>query len=357
MERQLVDDGAWGGQADRPHPGGGRDLVDGPDHRQDRGLDVGQREQAVVDGEPTLEQPVVVDELAEELSQCGARPGHPAVGLQEASLPLARQQRLPIVKLEDEVDAVAHRLHGIEQRKAVAARPRGESAAAEDPVGDQVRQARGQVLGEPEGHTVAGVDGAAEGHQRGQAVVAAVGGHLVAEHPALGVATKVDVAAGQLTHIVDGVRDGEHVVGQCALEATLDAFRGAEVDHPRIGAVVVEGGDRAGGRRDVVDLGGQHHRRHEQDGRSDAARAVAVVIGRRVVVAQAVDAVLGRHLVGRWLLLGIEPAEASHLERVLGSRAHPADGSGDPLGQQWHAAYLRSNDLVSAPQSRYCRGE
>ena len=195
-----------------------------------------------------------------ELGQRRARPGHPAVALQEPPLALARQQRLAIVQLHHELDPAAERLDRIEQEEAVAAEPGGQRRAAKD-VGDQAGQPRGQLLGEPERHPQPRVDRAAERDQRAQPVVAAVGGRLVAEHPALGVAAQVHVAAGGLADAVDGVRDGQHVIGERALQPALLALGGAEVDHPRIDAVLVQEGDGAGGGRDVVDLGGQHHRR------------------------------------------------------------------------------------------------
>ena len=99
---------------------------------------------------------------------------------------------------------------------------------------------------------------------RVDALAAPVRGGLVTEHPALRVAAEVDVAAGRLADAVDGVADGDDVVGEGALEPALLVLGGAEVDHPGVGAVLVQDGDRARRRRDVVDVGGEHQRRHEE---------------------------------------------------------------------------------------------
>ncbi len=106
-ERQLVHRGPRSGEPDRTHPAGGCDLVHGPDHRQDRGLDVGQAQQPAADHEPSLEHPVVGDELAQEVGHRGAGPGYPAVGFEKAPLALAPQQGLAVVELEDELEPVA----------------------------------------------------------------------------------------------------------------------------------------------------------------------------------------------------------------------------------------------------------
>lgn len=70
-------------------------------------------------------------------------------------------------------------------------------------------------------------------------------------------------------HSLDGVADPEHVIGERTLEPALLALGSAEVDDPRIDPVRPEKPDGALVRVDVVDLGRQHERRHEQQGRSD----------------------------------------------------------------------------------------
>ena len=116
------------------------------------------------------------------------------------------------------------------------------------------------------------------------------------------------VAAGRLAHAVDGVGDGEHVVRERPLESALLSLRRAEVDHPRVGSPVPEDRDRARVRRDVVHVRGEHHRRHEQYGRSGRPSVAAWE-----VVAELVHAMLGRHLVRRGLLVGLQATEAGDL--------------------------------------------
>ncbi len=124
LERELVDVGARGGQADRADSGRGGDLIHRPDHRQDRAVDVGQRQQPVVDHEAALEQTVVVDELLQEIGHRRARPRHPPVGFQEAALTLPGQQRVTIVQLEQEVEPAARGLDGVEHPETRPAGPR-----------------------------------------------------------------------------------------------------------------------------------------------------------------------------------------------------------------------------------------
>ena len=345
LQGQLVDLGAGRGLADRAHPRGRGDLVHRADDRQDRAVDVGQGQQPVIDDEAALEHPVVGDELVHEVGQGGPGPRHPAVGLEKAPLTLAGQQRLAVVQLHDELQAAARRLDRVEHAKARAAEPGRHLPASEHVVGQHGGQAPGELLRQPERHPQPRVDGTAEGDQRGQPLAPPVGGGLVAEHAALAVAGQMHVAAGGALHPVHRIGDRDHVVGQRALKASLLAFGGAEVHHPRVGAVFVQQGDRARGRGDVVDLGGEHHRGDEQDRRarragSGSALGPRAPVGARpalgVVVAQPVDPVLGGDLVGRRLLAGGQAPEAGDLERILRGRAEAGDRRGDRLGQEIH---------------------
>ena len=69
---------------------------------------------------------------------------------------------------------------------------------------------------------------------------------------------------GRGADLVDGGVHGEDVVGQRALGAAHLALRGAEVDDERVDAGRLQHADRAALRRDVVDLRGEHQRRHQQ---------------------------------------------------------------------------------------------
>ncbi len=341
---QLVDVGAGRRQADRSHPGCRRDLVNDSDDGQDRAFDVGQRHQLIVDREAALEHSVVGDELAQEVGHRRPRPGDPAVGLQEAPLALTREQGLAIVQLQDEVDPAAQRLDRVKQAKARPAGPRRQRPGSEHAIGEQLRDAGGELLRDTEWHPQPGVDRTAEGDHRGESLVAAVCGHLVAEHPPLRVAPKVHVMAGDLPHALDCVRDGQDVVSERPLQPALLPLGRAEVHHPRVGSVAVE--DRHGARRRgyVVDLGRQHHGRHQQHRRTGGwSGGVAVV----VVVTQAVDALLADHLIRRRLLFGVQAAEAGHFERILRGSAEPGHRPGDRLRQQ---LWLSSSPL--APSQR-----
>ena len=138
----------------------------------------------------------------------GPGPGDPPLPHQEAALALARQQRLAVVELEDELDLLAQRLDRVEQAKAGAAHPGRDRGAPEDP-GEHAGRRLGDLLGDPERQRDPGVDRAAEGDHRVDPLAAAVGGRLVTEHPALRVAAEVDVAPGRLAHPVDGLGDGD----------------------------------------------------------------------------------------------------------------------------------------------------
>ena len=66
------------------------------------------------------------------------------------------------------------------------------------------------------------VDGAAERDQRAQPLAAPVGGRLVAEHPALGVADQVHILTGGLCGQVNRLAQRDDVVGQIPSHTTLD---------------------------------------------------------------------------------------------------------------------------------------
>jgi hypothetical protein len=321
MQGQLVHIGSRRRLEDRPHARGRRDLVDAPDDGQDRAIDVGERHQPVLDREAALEHPVVGDELTYEVRHRGSGPGDPSLAFEEAALALAGQQRLTVVQLKQELDLVPQRLDGVEQLEAVAARPGGKSPSAQR-VGKQLGGACGELLRKPERHRLPRVDRTAERDQRSQAVVAAVGGRLVTEHAALRVTGEVHVVTGRIADPVDGVRHRQHVVSQRPFQTPHFALGRAEVDNPGVRTVVAQDRHRARARGNVVDLGGEHQRRHQQDRGTDT-----VLVW--VVVTQAVHALLRNQLVWRRLLVGRQPTEARHFERVLSGGSDTGHGSDD----------------------------
>ena len=119
---------------------------------------------------------------------------------------------------------------GSRSRKPARLAQAGSHSAREGARGDQLGHADGELLGHAERDGRARVDRGAEGHERVDALAAAVGGGLVGEHAALRVAAEHDVAAGELAHAVHRLADRAHVVGQRAREPALLALGRAEVD-------------------------------------------------------------------------------------------------------------------------------
>ncbi len=172
------------------------------------------------------------------------------------------------MKLAHEVETLAQRLDGIEQAKAGAAEPGGDGGAPED-AGEQTGGGLGHLLGDAERQCAMGVDRAAEGDHAVDRLATAKGGGLIAEHAALRVTGEVDVATGRFArHGPTASETATTWSVKRALEPALFALGGAEVDDPGIDPAIAEHRDGARGRRDVVDVGGQHQRRHEQDRRS-----------------------------------------------------------------------------------------
>ena len=86
-------------------------------------------------------------------ASAGPGPGDPAVGLEEAALALARQQRLAVVELADEVEPLAQRLGRVHQPEAGAAQPTpGTPRRGEDVLGEEGRgRAIAASSGRPKG--------------------------------------------------------------------------------------------------------------------------------------------------------------------------------------------------------------
>src|SRR5205823_3591943 len=86
-------------------------------------------------------------------------------------------------------------------------------------------------------------------------------------------------------------------------------------------------------------------RRDEQHRRARAPVAI------RGVVPQPVDGKFGDNVVGRGLLVGLEAAEARHLERVLGGSPKPGNGPRDRLRDQIHRRRSTSSPNARAGAS------
>ncbi|SHU46113.1 Uncharacterised protein [Mycobacteroides abscessus subsp. abscessus] len=77
----------------------------------------------------------------------------------------------------------------------------------------------------------------------------------------------MDLAAGDAMHGLDGVTDGDDVIGQCAFHAPRHPVGAAEVDDPRVDAGPVQDAHRTAVLGDIPHVGGHHHRmHHEHDG-------------------------------------------------------------------------------------------
>ena len=175
-----------------------------------------------------------------------AGPGvrRPPLAVEEAALALARQQRVAVVQREQELRAVLQRLHRVEHLEGQAGPPARQRELAQQAGLDEVVGQPGHDLGrDRDRQRCRRVDRRAEGDQRVDVGAAAVGGGLVGEHAALRVAAQHHRAAGRLDDAVDGVADGEHVVGERALEPAGLAVGVPEVDDPGVDALLVQRAD------------------------------------------------------------------------------------------------------------------
>ena len=187
-DHEFVDVGLRRGPLDAAHRGGLPDVVDLADDRQHRAVDVGQRHEVAVDGKAAGHHPVVRDELLEQLEMAGPDQRDPALGGQESPLLFARQQRLAVVQLPQEVQPRLRGLDRVEHLEAGARQPAWDVDPAEHVVGHEVRgggrQAGRQVHRQPG----QGVDRCTERDDAGEILRPAIGRGLVGEHAALRIA-------------------------------------------------------------------------------------------------------------------------------------------------------------------------
>ncbi len=157
---------------------------------------------------------------------------------------------------------------------------------------------------------------ASEGDHRREVSRAPIGRGLIGEHPALRIAREVHVLPRRLRDQADGLVHGAHVVVEGAIHAAFFALGRAEVADPHVDAVTKQRAHRADVLGDVVDLAGDHQRRHQENGRGDRSREVAPF-----VVAQLEDAPLMDDLEGRPFRLG-EATHARQLRRIAHAAPH-----------------------------------
>ena len=125
-----------GGTPDPAHARRWGQLVPVAEDDQHRDLQVGERDHAPTDLEPTGQHAVVAEELLGELGQRRPRPRDEALAVEEATLWLAVQQRLTVVQLADEVDAGTDRLDRVEELEDGARQPARRTGRLEQPPGE-----------------------------------------------------------------------------------------------------------------------------------------------------------------------------------------------------------------------------
>ena len=126
-----MDVGTRSRAADRPDRLGLSDLVVLADKAQDGPVDVGEGQRSSVDDHAAGQHPVLCDELPQCVGERRSRPGDPAFRLDKAPLTLVGQQRFAIVQLPEEFHPRLHILYWIEQPKAFAGSPSGQSRAVQ----------------------------------------------------------------------------------------------------------------------------------------------------------------------------------------------------------------------------------
>ncbi len=339
----FVDVGVRCRAPDAAHRGRLADVVDLADEGQHRAGDVGQGDHLSVDGETPGHHPVVGDELLEQLGDRGTGPRDPAFAFEEAPLLLARQQRLAVVQLADEVDPRLGGLEGVEHLEAGARHPAGDGQPAEDVVGHEVGGGRGEVCRDAHRQGGQGVDRGAEGDDAGQALRTPVGGDLVTPHAALRIADQMDVAARGVPDRVDGLTERDDVIGQRAAHAAFDLVGFAEVDDPGIEPPAVQDPHRAFVAGDVPHVGGHHHRMHHQHRRPDGRLAGPTV--RREVPPELVHRHALDDLGRRRHRAGFQAPQSQDFQPVLRGSDQPRDRSCDHRKIDIHCCSLSLDSL------------
>ena len=306
---------------------------------------------------PWMEKPPLIIRLCamnclSSSAIAGPGPRDPAVGREEAALLLPRQQRLAVVQLAQEVEPRLRGLDRVEHLEPGARQPARDVDAGEDVIGHEIGGARGKPGGQVHRQRGQRVDRRAERDDAGEVLGPPVGRGLVGEHPALRVAGKVDVAAGDLLDGVDGLAQRDDMVGEVALHAALDLVGRAEVDDPRVDARLVQDADRAVVAGDVPHVGRHHHRVHHQHRaarRFGAGPGVGREIAPQPVHRHALD-----DLERRRHRAGFQAAVTQHFQPVLRGGHQPPDRPG--YRRQVHHDPLPFCALCQSPDCRRHHG-
>ena len=258
--------------------GGGRDLVDLADEGEDR---AGRCRPASRAARRSRSRP--------RACGCGRRTGagsRRAPGPGQATQPSASRNRRWRSRGSSASRSWSWRMKstrwrsdftGSSMRKPVRLTQAGTAKRASRLLGEQAGGAGRDVLGEAERHRRARVDRAAEGDQRRDALRRG-GRRRPGSRTSRPGCSRRGGRRGpsSLRTVSTASRDGEHVVGERALEAALLAARARRSRRPtgrrRCSCRIADGG---GGGGDVVDVGVEHHRRDEDHRRAVGASASA----------------------------------------------------------------------------------
>ena len=252
------------------------------------------------------------DELVDEVAQRRSRPGHEALAAEEPAASLTANERVAIVELGQEFDALLDLFARGKQLEPGARELAGQGPHAIDHPGehglDDLGEGRHGVAANVSRNVLVDVDRAAERDDALHTLAAHVGRRLIGEHSALRIPHDVHVATFEGAHSGDALGDGFHVVGQVSPQTVLGLFRSAEVDQVGRDLGATERGHRREVLLDVVDLGGHHERRDQED--RDSPR-----IGVGGVAAEFVVGPFVNDLV-RGAVFRTELPDARELERV-----------------------------------------
>ena len=252
---------------------------------------------------------------------------------------LAGQQCLAVMQLQQEVEFRLRRLDRVEHLEAGPGQPARDVDAVEHVVGEELRAHDAHVGRDAHRQCGQGVHRRAERDHAGDVLGLAVGGRLIAEHAALGVAHQVHGLAGGGRNDVDGLAERDDVVGQGAFHTAGDLVGRAVVDHPRIEPGRMQDADGTVLAGDVPHVRRHHHRMDHERRWCRAPTAGPVV--RREVPPELVHVVALDDLERRRHGAGLESAPARHLVAVLGGRDEPLQRFGDCRYVQIHRCSCR----------------
>ena len=181
-----------------------------------------------------------------------------------------RQQRLAVVELADELEPLAQRLRRVEQPEAGPAHPgRARRRCAKTCSARNAAAAIAASSGSPKRSVPRVSTGLPKATIESIPSRAPVGGDLVAEHPALGVAADVD-RRGPVSSRTRSIASSIASTWSLSERSRPPSSRSGAPKSTTQGSTPLrcEDLDRAGRGRDVVDVGREHHRRDQHQRRA-----------------------------------------------------------------------------------------